>query len=217
MAEPLEAAAGPTTERTLHDVRMLRRGGWFKADLKRVMLDGRPAILKDFSGKAWPARLFGRRQVARERRALDRLRDLPGVPRLLGETGGGTGLLMERIDGDRITRWCGGHPDGTTLMFERLHALVAAIHARGVVHNDLRKRDNILVTPDGRPCLIDFNASVCLGTGSAMGRSILRVLRHVDTAAILKWKARLAPLLMTPQEARQHRTMSLLRRLWIFN
>jgi serine/threonine protein kinase len=196
---------------------MLRRGGWFKADVKRVMLDGRPAILKDFSGKAWPARLLGRRQVARERRALQRLRDLDGVPRLLGETGRGSGLLMERVEGDRITRWCADHADAAAPMFERLVRLVAAMHAAGVVHNDLRKRDNILVAPDGRPWLIDFNASVCLPPGARAGRALLRLLRRVDEAAILKWKARLAPHLLTPGEARRHRLMSALRRLWIFN
>jgi tRNA A-37 threonylcarbamoyl transferase component Bud32 len=217
VAEPLEVTVGPAPERTMHDIRLLRRGGSFKADVKKVVLDGRPAILKDFAGKTWAARLLGRRQVARERRALLRLADVAGVPRLLGETGGGTGLLMTRMEGDPITAWLARHPEAAGPLFDRLARLVAVMHARGVVHNDLRKRDNILVRADGSPVLIDFNASVCLPLGSAAGRLLLGVLRRIDEGAIFKWKARLAPALLAPAEARWHRVLSVLRRLWIFN
>jgi serine/threonine protein kinase len=124
---------------------------------------------------------------------------------------------MTRMAGDPITGWLARHPDAAAPLFERLTRLVAQMHARGVVHNDLRKRDNILVAPDGSPVLIDFNASVCLPLGSAAGRATLGVLRRIDEAAVFKWKARLAPGLLAPAEARRHRIMSLLRRLWIFN
>ena len=102
-------------------------------------------------------------------------------------------------------------------MFERLDRLVEAIHSRGIVHLDLRKRDNILITSSGQPRIIDFNASLCFQPGSLLGRLLLPLLRRIDTSAVLKWKSRLAPDLLTAKEKRRHRRMSLARRLWILN
>jgi tRNA A-37 threonylcarbamoyl transferase component Bud32 len=195
---------------------VLRKGGWGKADITVVDHQGRPAILKDFSGKTWPVRLFGRLQIAREVRALARLSGVAGIPCCLG-TVGRTALLMERIEGVQITSWCRGRQSGMAMMFDSLAHLVDAMHARGVAHADLRKRDNILVDTAGRPSIIDFNASFCFAPHGAGARTLFPLLRAVDRGAILKWKARLAPALISPAERRRHRLMSLLRRLWIFN
>ena len=102
-------------------------------------------------------------------------------------------------------------------MFEKLRSLVTQIHARGVAHIDLRKRDNILVTEDGRPCIIDFNASFCFDPASLGARFLFPILRRIDDSAVLKWKSRLAPELLTEAESARHRLMSRLRRFWIFN
>jgi len=207
----VEATAGTRDAPTL-----LRRGGWAKADIRTAPHGPGQAIHKDFSAKAWPVRLAGRAQVAAEVRSLQRLRGVRGIPACYGMVGR-HGLLMERIDGERITRWCRLHPDGAASMFEQLVELVERMHARGVYHLDLRKRDNILVTPAGRPCIIDFNASLRLTPGSLAARCLAPILRRVDHGAILKWKARLAPGLLTEAEGHRYRRESLLRRLWIFN
>jgi len=211
VAEPLEAAAGTVT------VEVLRPGGPFKADIKKLSHGADDLILKDFSGKSWIVRLLGRRQIAHEIRALRRLAGLPGIPRCYGEDPGGAGIMIEHIDGEWITRFCARSPGKAQALFERLTALVRDIHTRGVAHLDLRKRDNILVAPDGWPWVIDFNASFCFDPGSPARRILFPALRRIDEAAVLKWKARLAPQLLTPGEARRHRRMSFLRRFWIFN
>jgi tRNA A-37 threonylcarbamoyl transferase component Bud32 len=210
MAETLEAAAPPLT------IEIIRQGSWAKPDIKSVAYGPDRAILKDFSDKLWPVRLLGRRQVAREMRALRRLQGIPGIPRCYGEAGP-IGILMEPIEGERITRWCRNRRDQAGPMFEKLQRLVGQIHARGVAHIDLRKRDNILVTEDGRPCIIDFNASFCFDPAGPGARFLFPFLRRIDDSAVLKWKSRLAPELLTAEESRQHRFMSRLRRLWIFN
>ena len=211
MSNSIAAAAGPSMTVTL-----VRRGGWGKADIKAVSSPGDEAILKDFADKAWPVRLLGRRQIVREIRALTRLQGIEGVPACYGEAGR-LGVLLQRIQGERITRWCHTRPLEAQPMFARLVRLVDAIHARGVAHIDLRKRDNILITADGRPYVIDFNASFCFQPGSLAARWIFPLLRRIDTSAVLKWKARLAPDLLTRDETRRHRLMSFLRRFWIFN
>ena len=127
------------------------------------------------------------------------------------------GILMEPIEGEWITRWCRRKRAEAGPMFERLRSLVGQIHARGVAHIDLRKRDNILVSEDGRPCIIDFNASFCFDPAGPGARLLFPMLRRIDDSALLKWKSRLAPELLTEAEAARHRLMSRLRRLWIFN
>jgi len=211
MAETLEAtAANPVS------IQIIRQGGWAKPDIKSVVYGDDRAILKDFSDKSWLVRLLGRHQVVREMRALRRLQGLAGIPKCYGEAGR-LGILMEPMEGERITRWCRARRAEAGPMFARLADLVRQIHARGVTHIDLRKRDNILITRDGLPCIIDFNASFCFDPASLGARILFPILRRIDDSALLKWKSRLAPDLLTPQEADRHRFMSRLRRLWIFN
>ncbi len=210
MVETLEAAATPLT------IQIIRQGSWAKPDIKSVAYAGDRAVLKDFSDKSWPVRLLGRRQVVREMRALRRLQGIAGIPKCYGAAGA-LGILMESIEGERITRWCRSKREAVGPMFERLQHLVGQIHARGVAHIDLRKRDNILITEDGRPCIIDFNASFCFDPAGPGARFLFPILRRIDDSALLKWKSRLAPELLTPTESARHRWMSRLRRLWIFN
>jgi tRNA A-37 threonylcarbamoyl transferase component Bud32 len=197
-------------------VTVLKKGPWGKADILRFSYDGGEAILKDFSAKSAPVRWLGRRQLRSERRALDRLAGVPGVPAVLGALPP-FGLFLQPMRGEAITRWRRRPRPEIAPMLERLDRLVGLIHARGVAHLDLRKRDNILVAADGTPSVIDFNASVAFRTGSAGARLLFPILRAVDRSALLKWKALLTPEALTTDERRRHRRMSLLRRLWIFN
>ena len=193
-----------------------QRRGWAKADIKQVLVGSEKAILKDFADKSWVVRWLGRRQLRRETQALARLEGISGIPTLLGEASP-CGLLLTRIEGDPITRWGRGRQAGIEAMFERLARLVDAIHARGVAHLDLRKRDNVLVAGDGSPGIIDFNASFCFVPGSLGARVLFPLMRRVDASALLKWKSQLIPHRLTPAERRRHRRMTLLRRFWIFN
>jgi len=121
------------------------------------------------------------------------------------------------MHGEPITRWRRRPPEQIASLVERLGALVDSIHARGVAHLDLRKRDNILVADDGWPSVIDFNASVCFDPGSIGARLVFPLMRRVDHSALLKWKSFLLPGGLSPAESRRYRRMRLLRRLWIFN
>jgi len=192
------------------------RRGWGKADIKRVAIDDRLAILKDYTDKSWLVRCFGRWQLRRELRALRRLHGIQGIPEVLGEVPP-CGLMLEPIKGERISRMHRRPPEDIMRMFQRLDAIVEMMHDRGIVHLDLRKRDNILIAADGSPAIIDFNASLRFRPGGMAARLFLPILRPIDTSAVLKWKSFLIPDALTTEERRRHRRMSLLRRLWIFN
>ncbi len=53
----------------------------------------------------------------------------------------------------------GTYVDGAVLLTAQLAEALALTHRRGILHRDL-KPSNILLTPDGRPMLLDFNLSV---------------------------------------------------------
>lgn len=127
-------------------------------------------------GSRWVARLLARR----EQRAIDHLVEFPGlagriprpvsVPDLPG--------AREFLDGEPLWR----APRLPRDYFELLGDLVRELHAAGVCHNDLHKEPNILVLPDGRPGLIDFQlASVHTRPNSRSSR-VRRAedLRHID-------------------------------------
>ena len=193
--------------------RVLKKGSWGKADILIVTNDTGMAIVKDFNAKVLPVRWWGRWQIRREASIYRRLAGLRGVPRYFGRIGKNA-MAIEYIEGERISHW--RRRELPEFLFVRLWALIEAIHARGIVHIDLRKRDNILVTEDGRPCIIDFNASFCFDPAGLGARFLFPLLRRIDDSALLKWKEALAPAQLSQAERDAFRRMSFLRKFWIF-
>ncbi|WP_448659513.1 protein kinase domain-containing protein [Sphingomonas sp. CJ99] len=104
-----------------------------------------------------------------ERQVLATL-DHPNIARLLDGGVGADGrpwMVMERIDGTPIDRWCA---DRTTPLADRVRLVldviqgVAAAHRMLVLHRDL-KPGNILVDGTGRVRVIDFGIAKRLGAG----------------------------------------------------
>jgi predicted Ser/Thr protein kinase len=128
--------------------------------------------------------------AARERKALERLDGASGAPRLELEP---SWAAAAGLDGatpqprDVLVRtWIEGEPlsKAHTLpenFFDLLHALVCDVHALGVCHNDLHKEQNVVVQPDGRPALVDFQLASVHRVGSYLWRSrAAEDLRHVE-------------------------------------
>jgi len=202
-------------EADLHEGRgrPFQKGSWGKADILLVEKEERKAIVKDFGLKILPVRWYGRWQIRREASIYRRLSGIPGVPRYFGRIGKNA-MAIEFIEGERISHW--RRRELPPALFSRLWALIEAIHERGIVHIDLRKRDNILISPEGEVFIIDFNASFRFPPGSRGARWVLPALRRIDHFGFLKWKAALAPSQLSESERSAFRRMSFLRRFWIF-
>lgn len=101
-----------------------------------------------------------------ERQILARL-DHPNIARLLdgGTTPDGLPyLVMEWVDGERITDWCQAHRLSVrerVALFLRVCDAVHFAHRNLVVHRDL-KPGNLLVTREGEPKLLDFGIAKLL-------------------------------------------------------
>lgn len=124
--------------------------------------------------------------LRRERRALRALDGLVGVPRLPGPRACACAHAFGGRDDVLLRSWIDGAPLPLAAAlasdwFDNLRALVGAVHARGVCHNDLHKEPNLIAGSDGWPWLVDFQlASVHPRRGRAFRVRCADDLRHVE-------------------------------------
>lgn len=142
-------------------------------------------IVKEAMGAA-VVRAFRRWMIRREYRVYQRLEGVDGVPRCFGLHE--DRLLLEFIGGDPL-RLSAGELEDRDRFFAALLQILQAIHRAGVAHSDMKRKDNILVTPDGLPCLIDFGSAVLRREGAGSWRNwIFRQACQIDLNAWVKHK-----------------------------
>ena len=139
----------------------------------RIRRAGNVVVRETEYARPW-ARMLARHLMRREYRALSRLALVPGL----------TGIpRVARLESTRLTReWIDGEPmqiarPRTLAYFRQASRLLRQLHAANVIHNDLAKETNWLVTPDGRPALVDFQLAMTLDRRGPLGRR----LRDVGT------------------------------------
>ncbi len=175
------------TRENIHEylVECLRAGGGTRPALLLLDDRGHRAIVKDYlpAGRLLRA-VFGPWLIAREERLYRVLEGAPGVPRLIARLDRHA-LIVEHIEG----RACSRYPDGAlpAKFFERLEAVVAGIHARGVVHCDIKNRSNIVVTDQLEPYIVDFaSAFTREGRFGPLRRFAFERFRLDDRRAVVK-------------------------------
>jgi len=131
---------------------------------------------------------IGLRALRREAAVYERLRGVPGVPRSYGLVNGH--LVLEHIEGPSLRQQEKRLADRERFFAELLETL-DAMHAAGVAHGDLKRKDNVLVGPGERPYVIDFGVAWCVGPNSPRWRwRVFDVLRQMDYNSWLKLKYR---------------------------
>jgi tRNA A-37 threonylcarbamoyl transferase component Bud32 len=129
-----------------------------RARLLQVEVAGQQLVVKDYRPCGWLMReVVGPWLIAREARTYRMLAGCLGVPRLVGRLDR-QALAVEHIAGRNAQEYV----DGTLPpeFFARLQQVVEAIHARGVVHCDLKNRRNIVVAEGYQPYLVDFTTAL---------------------------------------------------------
>ena len=169
-----------------------------------LLEDGGRAVRRDTTtARVWLLPL-ARRLAGREARALRRLAGLADTPQLLS------------FDGRVLRRsWVAGQPmqvarPSDPAYFRDALNLLRRLHRAGVAHNDLAKEPNWLVTPDGRPALVDFQLAV---VSHRRGR-LFRALAREDLRHLLKHKRSYCPERLTARQLRILATPAPHTRLW---
>jgi predicted Ser/Thr protein kinase len=192
-------------------LRFLRPRSRTRPDLRLIEWQGERAVAKDWSNAWLLMRPHARRCLDREWRALEALADLPGVPRPLARLP--QAIIVSLLAGHPL-QYARMLPAQRQVFFDALEACVEQIHARGVVHLDLRQRRNILRGADGEPMLVDFEAALICNPARLSGRIALGWGRRIDRLAILKHKSRYAWRLLTPRERRLAEVLRVSRWAW---
>lgn len=154
-----------------------------------VDVDGRAVVLKDYAPRPWPVRLLlGPWSLDREERAYRALAGVPGVPEFLGRVDR-QAIALAFVPGRPLAAAARGDLPGR--FFDELDGLLEAIHARGVAHGDLHRRD-VLAGEDGRPWVVDFSTALCAGSApDPLLALLLRQMCRADRRAAAKLRRRL--------------------------
>ncbi|MFL2547161.1 MAG: hypothetical protein ACJ0SL_07350 [Candidatus Rariloculaceae bacterium] len=99
-------------------------------------------------------RMLGEAALRRENAIYERLQQVDGVPKCLGLLDG-KHLVLEHVSGESYRNRQHELKD-RDLFFVRLLKTLKDMHAAGVAHGDLKRKDNLLVGPGEQPVLIDF-------------------------------------------------------------
>lgn len=152
--------------------------------------------------------LFGPLQLRRVMNALtahevhihNLLEGVHGVPKLVKRVSDNS-FLREFVEGRTLDR---DPPELQPDFFDEFHEIVRNIHARGVAFVDLAKKENVVVTTEGRPFLIDFQISMAHRKGwgpvTLLWNVILRTMQRADIYHVFKHKRRIRPDLLTEEE-----------------
>ena len=163
---------------------------------------------QDFCGL--PLAWIGKFLRDREEAIYVALAGLNGIPRWAGAIGL-SDYAIEYIEGkplDHLEKPQAG-------FFDELAEIFRSIHARGVAYCDTNKRSNILVGPDGRPYLVDYQLAIRRRDDlprpvRAVWNAVVGYMMRKDFYHLYKHKRRMAPDELRPEEEPLSRPQGLL-------
>jgi predicted Ser/Thr protein kinase len=149
--------------------------------------------------------------LRREARIYSRAEGLECIPRCYGRLDRDA-LVLEEVEAIPLKRAAAKELPGD--FFRNLEACIEDLHRRGIVHLDLRQGGNVLLTPEGKPKLVDFESSLFLGSSRLLRALLLPFFAWVDRSAILKLRLNYCPDEVTEEERKRYRRFRIIRSLW---
>jgi RIO-like serine/threonine protein kinase len=190
---------------------LIYKGQWANAVLSKYNDGSVDWVVKDFGPRSWLIKnTLGRRFQRRELKTLQKLSGIAGIP--------------ERVFALDSMALCYVFKPGKTLRslypdvgsldrdyFLKLEEVVKEMHSRGMVHLDLRNGENVLVTDDGAPFLLDFQSSLSL---RCVPRCFRAFLRSVDMSGVYKHWDHICPDSMDDERKAALASMNRKRKYW---
>jgi serine/threonine protein kinase len=201
-AEQLAAALAASPIREL--------GSGYQATTRLVAMPFGDLVVKEPHGGVLAG--LWRYLLRREHSVYARLGGIAGIPRAYGLVDD-EALALEYIAGPSLREQDSRLMDRERF-FARLLDTVQAMHAAGVAHGDLKRKDNVLVAAGEQPYLIDFGIA-CRRTArdGLWNRWVFATFRQMDLNAWLKLKygRRIDPAaepgVLTPADAALYRPL----------
>jgi predicted Ser/Thr protein kinase len=160
----------------------------YQGAVYKIVTDSQCLIVKKTMGSGL-VRRARRWMIRREYKAYQRLEGLHGVPKCFGLRNNDE-LVLEFIQGSPLRDLQAELPDADNFL-AALKDIILCLHKAGVAHSDLKRKDNILLTSDGAPCLIDFGSAVLLDEHAGiLNRYLFRQACRIDLNAWIKLKYR---------------------------
>ena len=126
----------------------------YQGHIHAAQIGDKKVLIKSAAG--WGIAVWiNRWMLRREYRSYRRLDGVTGIPHCYGFFMNRY-LVLEHIEGQTMRDAC--IVDRETFLAEMLD-IIKVVHSRGVAHGDLKRKDNILITRDSKPYLIDFGVS----------------------------------------------------------
>lgn len=146
---------------------------------------GTPRLIVKAAMGRGPLRWLRLAMLRNEARVYACLAGVPGVPHCYGLINNRY-LVLEYIPGPSLRK---GQVVDHEKFYRTLFHCVETLHARGVAHFDLKRRDNILVVDGDTPYIVDFGVAVINKPGFApFNRYLYNLARRFDFNAWVKLK-----------------------------
>jgi serine/threonine protein kinase len=156
--------------------------------------------------RGWLLGHAARAAIAHERDVYERLEGIPGVPKFYGMIDDNF-LILEYISGPSLREHEPRLRDRAAF-FEAYLATLEAMHAAGVAHGDLKRKDNTLVGPGERPYIIDFGiACIRRGQGGPLNHLRFDWMRQMDYNAWIKLKYGRRPTELSPSDRERYKPL----------
>lgn len=192
-------------------------GRGYQGSIRTGQVRDQKILIKSAAGTGLTAWL-NRWMLRREHDIYCRLHGLSGIPKCFGLFLD-RHLVLEHVDARTMRQTMISDRE---LFFQEMFEIIESLHERGVAHGDLKRKDNILVTRDSRPCLIDFGVSIYRKPGFHPFNHFRHSFSHQhDYNAWLKHKYDRDYSHMSPEDAAYfqslwiERTSRRLKRAWM--
>ena len=150
-------------------------------------VDGQSFLVKKTSQASPLAGRISQYFINHEYKIYQRLESVAGIPKCYGLSDDGS-LILQYIDGHSY-REKERTLEGRDQFFADLLTLILTIHAGGVSHGDLKRKDNILIGENNQPYLIDFGTAMSLNfEGQLIKRWLYNFSKQTDLNAWIKHK-----------------------------
>jgi RIO-like serine/threonine protein kinase len=177
--------------------------GGHQGSIHVCRFQGRRLLIK--SATKWGlANSLCRLMLRREYRVYQKLSGLDGIPHCYGLVNG-CHLVLEYIDGQTLRS---ATLEDEPAFFEQMFEIIKSLHQLRIAHGDLMKKENIFVSSDQRPYLIDFGVSVIRKPGfHPINHFLHNFLQQHDLNAWLKYKYKGKMEFLSAEDAGYYRPM----------